>query len=491
MEQEADSLNKADADKIMDDAVADFERRIRAIKEAKKAQGLETAVSKYVPSCANNSNLYCLGAYTYSLGAAMNKNGLSPKENGLMQFTAAERETYASDAWGSPQISCPAAANYFETNCNDSLKSCGQSLKDAPNGTTLGDMLAQGYRNGSIPQGSLVLLKSDGNSSTWMHAAMFVGLNENGEPLFSSANPEIIRQPVKEWANQVADPKRSKDTDCYVVNMRSALSAKLFPAGHKVEKEKEQQSEKDSSPELGGKFARVGHDGQKTARFEGKDLGGLLFKVPRDAAEFKEAAKKMSGFLKGAIQKGSNEPKQTGSVGKVGKAEPSLPPNGKLARGGHDGEKTARFVGKNPGEDVLKATVKDLFDAGNLKKAAQKVSDFLGDAAQAVKEKLNKTVNDVKRRVLRNEIRFRAKMRTDKKASKLLKQKSVLGKTREIGKAPEKKAVLKGSGLMKTLMRHSAEKPAPKTSSRLSFNEKMQKVSPVNRVVMAKLGRTH
>ena len=43
MEQEADSLNKADADKIMDDAVADFERRIRAIKEAKKAQGLETA----------------------------------------------------------------------------------------------------------------------------------------------------------------------------------------------------------------------------------------------------------------------------------------------------------------------------------------------------------------------------------------------------------------------------------------------------------------
>ena len=33
--------------------------------------------------------------------------------------------------------------------------------------------------------------------------------------LFSSANPEIIRQPVKEWANQVADPKRSKDTDCY------------------------------------------------------------------------------------------------------------------------------------------------------------------------------------------------------------------------------------------------------------------------------------
>lgn len=489
MEQEADSLDKADADKIMDDAVADFERRIRAIKEAKKVQGLESAVSKYVPSCANNSNLYCLGAYTYSLGAAMNKNGLSPKDNGLMQFTASERETYASDAWGSPQISCPAAANYFESNRNDALKSCGQSLKDAPDGTTLGDMLAQGYRNGSIPQGSLVLLKSDGNSSTGMHAAMFVGLNENGEPLFSSANPEIIRQPVKEWANQVADPKRSKDTDCYVVNMRSALSAKMFPAGHKVEKD--QQSEKDSSPELGGKFARVGHDGQKTARFEGKDLGGLLFKVPRDAEEFKEAAKKMSGFLKGAIQKGSNEPKQTGSVGKVGKAEPSLPPNGKFARGGHDGEKTARFVGKNPGRDALNAAVKDLFDAGNLKKAAQKVSDFLGDAARTVKEKLDKTVSDVKRRMVRNEIRFRAKMRTDKKASGLLKQKSVLGKTREAGKAPEKKAAFKGVGLMKTLMRNSVEKPAQQTSSRLSFNEKMQKVSPVNRAVMAKLGRTH
>ena len=41
------------------------------------------------------------------------------------------------------------------------------------------------------------------------------------------------------------------------------MEAATFFAESKVEKEKEQQSEKDSSPELGGKFARVGHDGQK------------------------------------------------------------------------------------------------------------------------------------------------------------------------------------------------------------------------------------
>ena len=188
------------ADKIMEDTIADYERRIVAIQKAKQTQGRSAAVAQYVPSCKGNDNLYCLGAYTNSLGAAMNKNGVSPRESGLMQATAAEKGNYQAEKWGSPQISCPGATNYFETNKNADLKACGKSLKDMPKGTTLGEMLAQGYKDGSIPKGSLVMVRSDGNTSgTGMHAAMFVGLSEKGEPLFSSANPEMIRRPMSKW----------------------------------------------------------------------------------------------------------------------------------------------------------------------------------------------------------------------------------------------------------------------------------------------------
>ena len=76
------------ADKIMEDTIADFERRIVAIQKVKQTQGRSAAVAQYVPSCRGNDNLYCLGAYTNSLGAAMSKNGVSPRESGLMQATA-------------------------------------------------------------------------------------------------------------------------------------------------------------------------------------------------------------------------------------------------------------------------------------------------------------------------------------------------------------------------------------------------------------------
>ena len=123
------------ADKIMEDTIADFERRIVAIQKVKQTQGRSAAVAQYVPSCRGNDNLYCLGAYTNSLGAAMSKNGVSPRESGLMQATAAEKGSYQADKWGSPQISCPGAANYFETHKNADVKPCGKSLQDMPKGT--------------------------------------------------------------------------------------------------------------------------------------------------------------------------------------------------------------------------------------------------------------------------------------------------------------------------------------------------------------------
>jgi len=233
-----DNNRTVDSDRLMDDVVSDYERRIAAIRQAKQSVGRDAAVSRFVPSCKSNTGFYCLGTYTQSLNSALGKNGIASASGGLMQFTNAERGQFNSTAWGSPQISCPAAINYFESHKNKELKSCGKSLKDMPKGTTLGEMLAQGYKDGSIPKGSLVLVQSAGNTSTGMHAVMFVGLNDKGEPLFSSANPEKIRQPVPKWANQTANPNKSRDLDCYVVNMKKAMEVKLPQVQNSTERQK-------------------------------------------------------------------------------------------------------------------------------------------------------------------------------------------------------------------------------------------------------------
>lgn len=226
------------SDNVMDDFVADYERRIAAIRQGKQTQGREGAVAQYVPSCKSTPGFYCLGTYTYSMNAVLKKHGISPQASGLMQFTNAERGQFNSAAWGSPQISCPGAINYFESHKNKELKACGKSLKDMPKGTTLGQMLAQGYKDGSIPKGSLVLVQSAGNTSTGMHAVMFVGLNDKGEPLFSSANPEKIRQTMPKWANQTANPNKSRDLDCYVVNMKKAMEVKVPQVQNSAERQK-------------------------------------------------------------------------------------------------------------------------------------------------------------------------------------------------------------------------------------------------------------
>ena len=357
------------ADKIMEDTIADFERRIVAIQKVKQTQGRSAAVAQYVPSCRGNDNLYCLGAYTNSLGAAMSKNGVSPRESGLMQATAAEKGSYQADKWGSPQISCPGAANYFETHKNADVKSCGKSLQDMPKGTTLGEMLIQGYKDGSIPKGSLVMVRSDGNTSgTGMHAAMFVGLNEKGEPLFSCANPERIRQPMPKWSNQVASAGKSRETDCYVINTKKALEAKV-PETRQPQKTQTQAQEQEKGQQAHASVGRGGlSKGNSDKKAElgsvGRPIGFPSFSLGRkgndNSAANGEQSQKRGRFTsgrvaeanarvgRGGLSKGNSDKKaKLGSVGRpIGFPSFSLGRKGNdnSAANGEQSQKRGRFT---------------------------------------------------------------------------------------------------------------------------------------------------
>lgn len=437
------------ADKIMEDTIADFERRIVAIQKVKQTQGRSAAVAQYVPSCRGNDNLYCLGAYTNSLGAAMSKNGVSPRESGLMQATAAEKGSYQADKWGSPQISCPGAANYFETHKNADVKSCGKSLQDMPKGTTLGEMLIQGYKDGSIPKGSLVMVRSDGNTSgTGMHAAMFVGLNEKGEPLFSCANPERIRQPMPKWSNQVASAGKSRETDCYVINTKKALEAKV-PETRQPQKTQTQAQEQEKGQQA---HASVG---------------------------------------RGGLSKGNSDKKA--ELGSVGSPSFSLGRKGNdnSAANGEQSQKRGRFTSGRVAEANARVGRGNLSKGAGVKKRAELgrakfsplsvdgVVNSLKDAAKNIADKLRETVSNIGgRREVRNEIRARAKYRCALKTTKQTRQKkAVLSK----GNA---RTEVKKVNLMKTLKRNSVG-PSIRTSDRQSVTQRMNTSPALKKAMLA------
>ena len=441
------------ADKIMEDTIADFERRIVAIQKVKQTQGRSAAVAQYVPSCRGNDNLYCLGAYTNSLGAAMSKNGVSPRESGLMQATAAEKGSYQADKWGSPQISCPGAANYFETHKNADVKSCGKSLQDMPKGTTLGEMLIQGYKDGSMPKGSLVMVRSDGNTSgTGMHAAMFVGLNEKGEPLFSCANPERIRQPMPKWSNQVASAGKSRETDCYVINTKKALEAKV-PETRQPQKTQTQAQEQEKGQQA---HASVG---------------------------------------RGGLSKGNSDKRaKLGSVGRpIGFPSFSLGRKGNdnSAANGKQSQKRGRFTSGRVAEANARVGRGNLSKGAGVKKRAELgrakfsplsvdgVVNSLKDAAKNIADKLRETVSNIGgRREVRNEIRARAKYRCALKTTKQTRQKkAVLSK----GNA---RTEVKKVNLMKTLKRNSVG-PSIRTSDRQSVTQRMNTSPALKKAMLA------
>ena len=441
------------ADKIMEDTIADFERRIVAIQKVKQTQGRSAAVAQYVPSCRGNDNLYCLGAYTNSLGAAMSKNGVSPRESGLMQATAAEKGSYQADKWGSPQISCPGAANYFETHKNADVKSCGKSLQDMPKGTTLGEMLIQGYKDGSIPKGSLVMVRSDGNTSgTGMHAAMFVGLNEKGEPLFSCANPERIRQPMPKWSNQVASAGKSRETDCYVINTKKALEAKV-PETRQPQKTQTQAQEQEKGQQAHASVGRGGlSKGNSDKKAElgsvGRPIGFPSFSLGRkgndNSAANGEQSQKRGRFTSGRVAEA----------------------NARVGRGG-----LSKGAGVKKRAELGRAKFSPLSVDG--------VVNSLKDAAKNIADKLRETVSNIGgRREVRNEIRARAKYRCALKTTKQTRQKkAVLSK----GNA---RTEVKKVNLMKTLKRNSVG-PSIRTSDRQSVTQRMNTSPALKKAMLA------
>lgn len=441
------------ADKIMEDTIADFERRIVAIQKVKQTQGRSAAVAQYVPSCRGNDNLYCLGAYTNSLGAAMSKNGVSPRESGLMQATAAEKGSYQADKWGSPQISCPGAANYFETHKNADVKSCGKSLQDMPKGTTLGEMLIQGYKDGSIPKGSLVMVRSDGNTSgTGMHAAMFVGLNEKGEPLFSCANPERIRQPMPKWSNQVASAGKSRETDCYVINTKKALEAKV-PETRQPQKTQTQAQEQEKGRQAHASVGRGGlskGNSDKRARLGsvGRPIGFPSFSLGRKGNDNSAANGKQS------------QKRGRFTSGRVAEA------NARVGRGN-----LSKGAGVKKRAELGRAKFSPLSVDG--------VVNSLKDAAKNIADKLRETVSNIGgRREVRNEIRARAKYRCALKTTKQTRQKkAVLSK----GNA---RTEVKKVNLMKTLKRNSVG-PSIRTSDRQSVTQRMNTSPALKKAMLA------
>lgn len=441
------------ADKIMEDTIADFERRIVAIQKVKQTQGRSAAVAQYVPSCRGNDNLYCLGAYTNSLGAAMSKNGVSPRESGLMQATAAEKGSYQADKWGSPQISCPGAANYFETHKNADVKSCGKSLQDMPKGTTLGEMLIQGYKDGSIPKGSLVMVRSDGNTSgTGMHAAMFVGLNEKGEPLFSCANPERIRQPMPKWSNQVASAGKSRETDCYVINTKKALEAKV-PETRQPQKTQTQAQEQEKGQQAHASVGRGGlSKGNSDKKAElgsvGRPIGFPSFSLGRKGNDNSAANGKQS------------QKRGRFTSGRVAEA------NARVGRGG-----LSKGAGVKKRAELGRAKFSPLSVDG--------VVNSLKDAAKNIADKLRETVSNIGgRREVRNEIRARAKYRCALKTTKQTRQKkAVLSK----GNA---RTEVKKVNLMKTLKRNSVG-PSIRTSDRQSVTQRMNTSPALKKAMLA------
>ena len=206
----------------------DFEQRISGIITDKGTMGRSVALmQKYVPECKGDSKgiyEYCMGTYWTSLTAVMG-------EKNPGNFMNKDDPNY-THMGGSPHISTYAAINWFETITIEDFNNCGQSMRDFPfkeqdpAKQTVGQMLREGYRDGTIPIGSLVMVRRDGGL---LHAVMFAGFNENGEPLFSCANNEHIRETMPSWANQKLGDRgnRAENHDVYVVNMQQALAVKI------------------------------------------------------------------------------------------------------------------------------------------------------------------------------------------------------------------------------------------------------------------------
>ncbi|MBO4520326.1 MAG: hypothetical protein J5787_03890 [Alphaproteobacteria bacterium] len=121
-------------------------------------------------------------------------------------------------------------------------KDCTFSIKDYPEGTTLRDMLWEGYNSNpqKIQEGALVLAPRKGNSNS-LHAMMFMGFDNSKppKPIFTYANNERKNSPDNGyWTKYTADNNRCRAGDCYVVNMPKVASIEISEAENEHFQEK-------------------------------------------------------------------------------------------------------------------------------------------------------------------------------------------------------------------------------------------------------------
>ena len=438
---------KGKADQQMDDFIADFENRIRAIQDAKPRVGREGAVAQYVPTCKSFSNLYCLGTYTYSLNAAMQKNGDNPKDGGFLDKGSQNNPNtdYHYSRWGSPQTSTYAAITYFDTNKNEDFKKCGQSLKDMPPGTTLGDMLKQGYENGSIPVGSLVMVQRvDKEGNTGLHATMFAGFNENGEPLFSCANPEMIRQPCSKWANQTVESRRGRDKDCYVINMHQALETKIeMSEREKIDRDREAYCAEHGAEIMAMRREKYG----EAIKIDPIKIDQPILVAPEvgpvklDIKPIEPPKPEKTPVLKNVATKIKGVAQKTGEAfADVGQKI------GDKARAVHQ-----EIRDKFPSDGIKNVATK-------IKDAAQKTGEALAEVGQRIGEKA---------RAVRQEIRARAKARCEKKTLARIERR----------RQREENLQARTPHLMKTLLRNA---PAQDYMAEAAPNTPKVQRSPVS-----------
>ena len=209
------SLRAGKATGDLKEIYTNYIHQIDALSGNKKSQ-----IGNIIAAC-NNGEDYCQGTYSQAWMDALAQNGLP------VQFL---QSSWRKDGNNDPrgEVSTNAALRSFMNNPDQSIAGLGQSIKDFPPGTTLEQMILQGYNGGNdpctIPVGSLVLAqRTDSNGNPRMHAMMFTGLKD-GRPMFSYANTERVDLVSNYWLKQQAESRRAPDNDIYIVNTPQAIS---------------------------------------------------------------------------------------------------------------------------------------------------------------------------------------------------------------------------------------------------------------------------
>ena len=161
--------------------------------------------------CEDTWGFYCVSSYTTSLHEVMEMYGYD-KDNGL----------FLKDGDNGAAYNTARAIDYVQKNYPDA----GMSLDEFPPGTTLGQALKILNERGKLPEGSMIMVRSEGNTVSGRHCVMFMGIDkETGQPLFSSNNPERIMDPCESrgWADQVVEPGKNSP---YIINTQQIIAEK-------------------------------------------------------------------------------------------------------------------------------------------------------------------------------------------------------------------------------------------------------------------------